>query len=277
MVLAWHRTPGTRTRRARPGRIRPGTVRPGTIRYRTIRYRTIRYGAAVAVALTLAGSALAGTGAAGTAAAATASCPWVHSRAPVAQRVRQLMAVMTLDDKLAMVDGVGFSSGTAGYVGHIAANPGLCIPGLNLEDGPQGVADSVPGVTQLPAPAALAAAWDPALARAYGTVVGSEERGKGADVNLGPTVNIVRDPRWGRAFESYGEDPYLAGQTAVGFIGGVQRQGVMSQVKHLAVYNQETNRNTAADDAVVSQRAIQEIYLPQFEAAATQARAASVM
>jgi len=75
------------------------------------------------------------------------------------------MAAMTLDDKLTMVDGVGFSTGTAGYVGHIAANPGLCIPDLNLEDGPQGVADSVPGVTQLPAPTALAAAWDPPACR----------------------------------------------------------------------------------------------------------------
>jgi len=261
MVLAWHRIPGTRTHRARPG--------------------PLRYGAAVAAALTLAGSALAATGAAvtmGTASAATAaSCPWGHSRAPVAQRVRQLMAAMTLDDKLAMVDGVGFSTGTAGYVGHIAANPKLCIPGLNLEDGPQGVADRVPGVTQLPAPVALAAAWDPALARRYGTVVGSEERGKGADVNLGPTVNIVRDARFGRAFETYGEDPYLAGQTAVGYIGGVQRQGVMAQVKHLAVYNQETSRNTAADNVIVSQRTMQEIYLPQFEAAVTQGKAASVM
>src|SRR5689334_6121586 len=150
MVLAWHRTPGTRTRTARP---------------RTIRYGTIRYGAAVAAALTLAGSALVTTGAGGTAAAAAASCPWAHSRAPVAQRVRQLMAAMTLDAKLAMVDGVGFSTGTAGYVGHVAANPGLCIPALNLEDGPQGVADSVPGVTQLPAPTALAAAWDPPACR----------------------------------------------------------------------------------------------------------------
>ena len=172
---------------------------------------------------------------------------------------------------------VGYANGTTGYVGHIAANPGLCIPGLNLEDGPQGVADGVPGVTQLPAPVALAAAWDPALARDYGSVVGSEERGKGADVNLGPTVNIVRDPRWGRAFESYGEDPYLTGQTAVGYIDGVQSQGVLSQVKHFAVYNQETNRNTAADDAIVSPRAMHEIYLPQFQAAVQQARAASVM
>ena len=258
MVLAWHRPPRTRTRRVRHTRTRPG--------------------AAVAVVLALAASAMTATTAgAVTTGAVTTGCPWVHSKAPVAQRVGQLLAQMTLDDKLAMVDGVGFSTGTAGYVGHIAANPKLCIPALNLEDGPQGVADNVPGVTQLPAPVALAASWDPALARAYGSVVGSEERGKGADVNLGPTVNIVRDPRWGRAFEAYGEDPYLAGQTAVGYIGGVQAQGVMSQVKHLAVYNQETNRNTAADNAIVSQRTMQEIYLPQFETAVTQGQAASVM
>src|SRR5215831_19154910 len=229
----------------------------------------------------LATAALAAALAPGTASARTASptagCPWVHSAAPVAARVARVLGQMTLDDKIAMVDGVGFSFGTAGYVGHIAANPRLCIPGLNLEDGPQGVADGVPGVTQLPAPVALAAAFDPALARAYGTVVGSEERGKGADVNLGPTVNIVRDPRWGRAFETYGEDPYLAGQTAAGFIGGVQGQGVLSQVKHWAVYNQETSRNTPADDAIISQRAMHEIYMPQFEAAVKQARAASVM
>src|SRR5689334_3559937 len=101
MVLAWHRTPGRRAR----------TARPRTIRYGTIRYGAIRYGVGVAAALTLAASALAATGAAGTAAAAAASCPWVHSRAPVAQRVRQLMAAMTLDDKLAMVDGVASRPG----------------------------------------------------------------------------------------------------------------------------------------------------------------------
>jgi beta-glucosidase len=241
---------------------------------RTPRTRRI---AALASAATLACALTAAAGAATGASAATASCPWVHSKAPIATRVSQLLGQMTLDDKIAMVDGVGYANGTTGYVGHIAANTALCIPGLNLEDGPQGVADGVPGVTQLPAPVALAAAWDPALAREYGTVVGSEERGKGASVNLGPTVNIVRDPRWGRAFESYGEDPYLAGQTAVGYIDGVQSQGVLSQVKHFAVYNQETNRNTAADDAIVSRRAMHEIYFPQFQAAVQQAKAASVM
>ena len=242
------------------------------------RIRRVRLGTAAATALALIFSVVAaigpGTDARG---AAQASCPWVHSPAPISARVRELLGQMTLDDKIAMVDGIGISEGTTGYVGHIAANPRLCVPGLNLEDGPQGVADSVPGVTQLPAPVALAAAWDPSLARAYGVVVGSEEHGKGADVNLGPTVNIVRDPRWGRAFEAYSEDPYLSGQTAVGFIDGVQSQDVMSQVKHIAVYNQETNRNTAADNAIVSERTMQEIYLPQFRAAVTQGRAASTM
>jgi len=228
-------------------------------------------------AFALIGAAAAGGPAAAATATGGGACPWVGSSAPAAVRASEVLAKMTLDDKLAMVDGTGYLSGTAGYVGHIAANPRLCIPGLNLEDGPQGVADGVPGVTQLPAPVALAAAFDPSLAQAYGAVVGSEEHGKGADVNLGPTVNIVRDPRWGRAFESYGEDPYLSGQTAVGYIDGVQSQDVLSQVKHFAVYNQETNRNTAADDAIVSQRAMQEIYLPQFYAAVTQAKAASVM
>ena len=74
-------------------------------------------------------------------------------------------------------------------------------------------------------------------------------------VDLGPTINIDRDPRWGRSFESYSEDPYLNGALAGAEIDGVQSQGVMSQVKHYAVYNQETNRNTAADDAIVSERA----------------------
>jgi len=256
-----------------------GTSRTWRIRRR----RGTRGVTAVAAATVLAcstfaliGAAASGPAAAGTGTGSTA-CPWVGSRAPASVRAAEVLAKMTLDDKLAMVDGTGYLSGTAGYVGHIAANPRLCIPGLNLEDGPQGVADGVTGVTQLPAPVALAAAFDPSLAQAYGTVVGSEEHGKGADVNLGPTVNIVRDPRWGRAFESYGEDPYLAGQTAVGFIDGVQSQDVMSQVKHYAVYNQETNRNTAADDAIVSQRAMREIYLPQFYTAVTQGQAASVM
>jgi beta-glucosidase-like glycosyl hydrolase len=204
--------------------------------------------------------------------AAAASCPWVGSTAPVAQRVGQVLAQMTLADKIAMVHGVSGS-----YVGVVPANPALCIPALNLQDGPAGVGDGLGGVTQLPAPVAVAASWDTGLAQQYGSVLGAEQAGKGVNVELGPTINIVRDPRWGRAFESLGEDPYLAGQIGSADIQGIQGQGVLAQVKHFAVYNQETNRNTSADNAVVDQRTEQEIYLPAFQAAVQQGGAASVM
>jgi beta-glucosidase len=148
---------------------------------------------------------------------------------------------------------------------------------MNLQDGPNGVGDGLTGVTQLPAGVSLAATWDRSLAAEYGTVIGAEERGKGKTVNLGPTVNIDRDPRWGRSFEAYTEDPFLNAAITVPEIEGVQRQGVMSQVKHFAVYNQETSRNTPADNAIVSARALHEIYLPAFWAATQRAKAASVM
>jgi beta-glucosidase len=180
---------------------------------------------------------------------------------------------MTLDEKIQMVHGIGMST----YVGIVPAISRLCVPALTLEDGPAGVADGMTGVTQLPAPVSLASTWDTGLAGRYGAVVGAEERGKGADVDLGPTINIVRDPRWGRAFETYSEDPYLTAQLGDADIEGVQSQGVLAVAKHFAVYNQEANRNSPADDAVVDQRTLHEIYLPQFESAVKQAGAASVM
>ena len=205
--------------------------------------------------------------------APAASCPWVRSQAPIAARVAQVVAAMTLDEKIQLLHGAG---GTV-YAGYVPAIPRLCIPALKLHDGPGGVADGLTGVTQLPAPIAVAASWDTAAARAYGAVVGGEEWGKGANVDLGPTVNIVRDPRFGRAFETYGEDPFLTGQIAAAEIQGVQRQGVMAQVKHWVAYNQETYRNTPADDVVVDRRVLHEIYMPQFEAAIRQGGASSVM
>ena len=151
-----------------------------------------------------------------------------------------------------MVTGAGFSEP---YVFFTSGIPSLCIPPMGEEDGPLGVGDGLTGVTQLPASVSLAASFDKSLARQYGEVLGSEEHGKGAMVNLGPTVNIDRDPRWGRSFEAFTEDPFLNGAMAVSEIRGVQSEGEMSQVKHLAVYNQETNRNTPADNAIISQRA----------------------
>jgi beta-glucosidase len=204
---------------------------------------------------------------------ASGSCPWVMSRAPIAQRVAQLISQMSLDDKITMVEGHGTSNP---YVFYTPAIPALCIPAVGLEDGPSGVADGLTGVTQLPAGVALAATWDPSLAQQYGQVIGAEEFGKGASANLGPTVNIDRDPRWGRSFEAMSEDPSLNAALDVPEILGVQSQDVESQVKHYAAYNQETYRNTPADNVIIDPRTEQEIYLPAFHAA-VDAGDASVM
>jgi beta-glucosidase len=204
----------------------------------------------------------------------TTACPWLNQSLPVAQRVSMLMAQMTLADKINMVTGAGSSEP---YVFYISAIPSLCIPAIGEEDGPLGVGDGLTGVTQMPSAASVAASFDTSLAYQYGQVVGSEEHAKGAMVDLGPTVNIDRDPRWGRSFEAYTEDPYLNSALAVADVDGVQSTGEMAQIKHFAVYNQETNRNAPADDAIVSTRAEQEIYLPAFYAGTTEAHAASVM
>jgi beta-glucosidase len=187
--------------------------------------------------------------------------------------VSELVARMTVAQKVSLLTGVPGSR----YVGFVPAIRSLCIPALKLEDGPAGVGDGMTGVTQLPAPVDVAATWDTSAEQTYGRLIGSEQARKGTTVDLGPTINIVRDPRWGRAFESMGEDPYLTGTMSAADIRGVQSTGVMAMVKHFAVYNQETNRNTPADYAVVSTQAMQEIYLPAFKAAVQQGAASSVM
>jgi beta-glucosidase len=184
------------------------------------------------------------------------------------------MSQMALSDKITMVEGHGTSNP---YVFYTPAIPSLCIPAVGLEDGPAGVADGLTGVTQLPAGVALAATWDTSLAGQYGSVIGAEEAGKGASANLGPTVNIDRDPRWGRSFEALSEDPFLNGALDVPEINGIQAQGVEDQVKHYDAYNQETYRNSPADNVTIDNRALHEIYMPSFYDAITQANAASVM
>src|SRR5215469_13966657 len=237
--------------------------------------RSLRSIAALAAAVLAAPLALAGsTAIAASSASAATSCPWLDQSLPVSQRVQMLMSQMTLPNKINMVTGAGFSEP---YVFYISAVPSLCIPAIGEEDGPVGVGDGLHGVTQMPSAASLAATFDPSLAKAYGQVVGSEERGKGAMVDLGPTVNIDRDPRFGRSFETYTEDPFLNASIATADIQGVQSQGEMAQVKHLAVYNQETTRNSPADNAIVSTRALHEIYLPAFWAATQVAKASSAM
>jgi beta-glucosidase len=204
------------------------------------------------------------------------NCPWSNSTAPVADRVNQLMAAMTNAQKVVVLHGNG---ATGPYIGNTDPIPALCVPAMGLQDGPAGVGDSLDGVTELPDPTAVAATWDVNAAKQYGTVMGQEFAGKGANVVLGPTINIVRDPRWGRDFETYSEDPYHAGQTAIGTVQGIQGQGVMAQVKHAAAYNVEggASRGTPSDNVIIDDRTLHEIYLPAFQAALTQGQAASVM
>ncbi|MBV9802899.1 MAG: glycoside hydrolase family 3 C-terminal domain-containing protein [Solirubrobacterales bacterium] len=240
-------------------------------------------GCAAIVAMTVAPGAGAATShRVGRAHQTSAQCPWVGSSQPIAQRVAELMGQMSVSDEDFLVEGHGTTNEGPNpspnpYVFWMPGISSLCIPDLGEEDGPAGVADQLTGVTQLPAGVDLAATFDPSLAHQYGQVIGQEELGKGAAVNLGPTVNIDRDPRWGRSFEAFTEDPYLNSSLATGEIDGVQSTGEMSQVKHFDAYNNETNRNTPQDDVIVSQRTLHEIYMPAFEAAVKQAKVASAM
>ena len=199
-------------------------------------------------------------------------CPWVGSTASVASRVQQVLNTMDQSEEFTMLSGDGGSS----YIGQVAAIPNLCIPAINMQDGPNGVGDGTGGVTAFPDGENAAATWDPSLIQQEGTAVGAEFAGKGVNVSLGPTTNLVRDPRWGRTYETYGEDPYLAGQITSAEVTGIQSQGVMAMVKHVAAYDQEQYPN-GGNNETVSDQALQELYLAPFETSVKQAAPASFM
>ncbi|GGT92835.1 glycoside hydrolase family 3 protein [Streptomyces violascens] len=150
----------------------------------------------------------------------------------------------------------------------LPALPEIGLGSLVMSDGPIGVrgvrwtADD-PSIA-LPSPTALAATWDPALARRAGTLLAQEARRKGVHVLLAPTVNLHRSPLGGRHFECYSEDPYLTGEIASGYVGGVQGGGVGTTVKHFVANDAETDRFTV--DNVVAPRPLRELYLAPFEA-----------
>ena len=121
----------------------------------------------------------------------------------------------------------------------------------------------------------MGATWDPALVGECGRAVAKEARAFEVDILLGPNVNIHRDPRCGRAFESYAEDPYLASQIVIDYIRGVQEEGVAANVKHFAANNQETMR--IGIDEIISERALREIYYPAFKAAVQEGESWTVM
>ncbi len=199
-------------------------------------------------------------------------CPWVNSTAPVAARVQQVLNTMDQAEAATLLSG----DGTSGYIGQVNAIPNLCIPSINMEDGPSGVGDGNGGVTAFPDGENAAATFDPALVQQEGAAKGAEFAGKGANVSLGPTTNLVRDPRWGRTYETYGEDPYLAGQITSAEVEGLQSQGVVAMVKHVAAYDQEQYPN-GSNNETVSQQALEELYLAPFQNAAMQAAPGSMM
>jgi beta-glucosidase len=210
---------------------------------------------------------------------ATTGCPWLDTTLPVGKRVNMLLSAMSLSDKIAemYINEPTTTGPYAGYEGYVPAQPALCIPDLVEQDGSLGVAYGATDVTQLPSEVSLASAWDPTLAYQYGAVNGAEHRAKGIAVVLGPGINIDRDPRWGRNFEMFSEDPLLTTALGDADIEGLQSQGVMADVKHFVTYNQETYRATPNDNTIVNQRALHEIYLPPFYGAIVKAHAASVM
>jgi beta-glucosidase-like glycosyl hydrolase len=200
------------------------------------------------------------------------TCSWVGSTAPVAQRVQQVLNTMDQSEEVTLASGDGSSN----YIGQVNGIPNLCIKPLNMEDGPSGVGDGNGGVTAFPDGESAAATWDPALIEQEGAAKGAEFAGKGVNISLGPTTNLVRDPRWGRTYETYGEDPYLAGQVTSAEVQGLQSQGVMADVKHVAAYDQEQYPN-GGNNETVSQKALEELYLAPFQSATEQSAPASFM
>ncbi len=188
-------------------------------------------------------------------------------------RIEDLLRHMTWAEKIALMSGQD--------KWRTAAIERLGIPALIMTDGPHGVRNEVaPGrttgpTTAFPTGVSLAASWNPELVERVGAALGEETRGMGCDVLLGPCVNIVRHPLAGRNFESYSEDPCLAGQIGAAWVRGVQSRGVGASLKHFACNNQETERMRG--NSVVDERALREIYLAHFQRIVQEARPWTVM
>ncbi len=203
-----------------------------------------------------------------------AARPWMNPSASPEQRADLLMKAMTLDEKITLMHGVE-PVPIKGYVGYVPPIPRLGIPAITEADGRAGVGNGAKNVTLLPAPIAAASSWDPQLLNAFGKVLGEEQWKKGTNVELGPSIDVVRVPEWGRTFESYGEDPYFNAQMAVAEIQGIQSEGPIANANMYVTMNQESNR--FREDSIVDERTLHEIYLPPFAAAVEQAQAGTIM
>lgn len=222
-------------------------------------------------------------------AAQPAERPWMNTALPAEKRAELIVEAMTLDEKIALLHGpmamplfgATLPPGAIGSAGYIPGNERLGIPALQESDASLGVTNPmlVRGAddmsTALPSSLALAATFNPAIAYEGGRMVGAEARAKAINVQLAGGVNLLRDPRNGRNFEYVGEDPLLAGIMAGESVRGVQSNGIISTVKHLALNGQEHNRMTA--DSVIGEADARESDLLAFQIAIERGKPGSVM
>jgi len=193
--------------------------------------------------------------------------------------IQSMVKKMTLEEKVSLLH-----ANSKFYVSGVER---LGIPEWALSDGPHGVRAEInrhnwsysgwtnDSSTCFPPGTALAASWNPGLARERGLVLGEEARFRKKDVLLGPGINIIRSPLCGRNFEYLSEDPYLISAMAVPYIKALQSKDVAASIKHYLANNQEDNRFKI--DVAMSERALREIYLPGFKAAITKGGALTVM
>jgi beta-glucosidase len=213
--------------------------------------------------------------------------PWADTSLTPDQRADLVIKEMTLDEKIAVLHGVGMPTDdplteenmpSNRGVGYEVGVPRLGIPGIDMSDAAYGVRSSGANgrySTALPANVAAAASWDTDAAYEYGKLIGTELRAQGYNMTLGGGVDITREPRNGRTFEYLGEDPILAGTLVAHLIEGTQSQHVIGDIKHYAFNDQESGRNSV--NITIGKRAAHESDLLAFEIGVEQGHPAAVM